>query len=168
MSKKIYVLDASAFIGGFYSKDSLNFTTEDVILEVKDIKSKMMLQSAIEQERIRIKEPNYRDIRGVDEIVRSSGDIVSLSDVDKKIVALALTLKKENFNPIVITDDYSMQNVLKIIKIPYRSVLTKGIKEVFRWIKICKGCKKEYTPDYPSEECEICGSTVFRKRIENR
>jgi len=168
MSQKIYVLDASAFIGGFYSKDAPNFTTEDVILEVKDIKSKIMLQSAIEQGRIKIKEPDYGDIKQVDEIVKTSGDIISLSDVDKKIVALALALKKENFSPIVVTDDYSMQNVLKIIKIPYSSVLTRGIKEVFRWIKICKGCKKKYPPDYPSEECEICGSPVFRKRIENR
>ena len=68
-------------------------------------------------------------------------------------------------NPMVVTDDYSIQNVLKIMGIPYRSVLTKGIEDVVGWVKICKGCKKKYPSDTVLIECEICGSPIYRKRI---
>lgn len=166
MQKKIYILDASAIIGGFYSKSYVNFTTSGAISEIKDLKSELLLQSAIENGHIKVDEPDNEDITEIDKIIESSGDILRLSDVDKNIVALALKFKKKGFDTIVVTDDYSMQNTLKIIKIPYRSVLTEGIKEVINWVKKCKGCKKIYPSDYNFEDCEICGSPVLKKRIK--
>ena len=163
---KIYVLDASAIIGGFYSKKTMNFTTSDVTSEIKDLKSKIMLQSAIEDGYIEIKDPDPEGVGKLDKVLRESGDILRLSDVDKNIVALAVTLKNNGFSPTLVTDDYSMQNVLKIIGMPYRSVLTEGIKEVVGWVKICKGCKKKYPPEYQFDECEICGTRVIRKRVK--
>jgi UPF0271 protein len=67
---------------------------------------------------------------------------------------------------MVVTDDYSMQNVLKIVGIPYRSVLTEGIKEIYGWIKVCKGCKKKYPSEYLFDECEICGTRIIKKRLK--
>lgn len=166
MQKKICILDASAIIGGFYSKTYANFTTSGAILEIKDLKSKILLESAIENGHINIEEPDEEDIKKINKIIESSGDILRLSDVDKKIVALALKFKRIGFNPTVITDDYSMQNTLKTIEIPYKSVLTKGIKDIYNWVKICKGCKKKYPSSYQFEECEICGSRIMKKRIK--
>lgn len=166
MQKKIYILDASAIIGGFYSKNYANFTTSDAILEIKDLKSELLLQSAIEKGHIKVEEPDDEDIKEVNETIKSSGDILRLSDVDKNIVALALKFKRKGFDPVVVTDDYSMQNTLKTINIHYRSVLTEGIKETINWVKKCKGCKKIYPSDYQFEDCEICGSMVFKKRIK--
>lgn len=168
MQKKIFVLDASAIIGGFYSNRISNYTTSGAILEIKDFKSKLLLESAIENEHICVDEPDEEDITKINAIIKSSGDILRLSDVDKNIVALALKYKKKGFEPIVLTDDYSMQNTLKTIDIPYKSVLTEGIKEVINWVKKCKGCKKIYPSDYPFEDCEICGSLIFKKKIKNR
>jgi UPF0271 protein len=166
MQKKIYVLDASAIIGGFYSKSSVNFITGEVILEIKDLKSSLLLQSAIEDGHIKVEEPEEEDIEKTNEIIESSGDILRLSRVDRNIIALALKLKRKGYIPIVVTDDYSMQNALKTIKMHYKSVLTEGIKEIYNWIKICKGCKKKYPSNYGFEDCEICGSPVFKKRIK--
>jgi UPF0271 protein len=166
MKNKIFVLDASAIIGGFYSKKSANFTTPDVISEIKDLKSKILLQSAIEEGCIEIKDPDPAALKRLETVLNESGDILRLSEVDKNIVALAITLKNEGYDPTLVTDDYSMQNILKIIKMPYRSVLTKGIKDVIGWVKICKGCKKKYPPEYAMEECEICGSRIIRKRVK--
>jgi UPF0271 protein len=166
MKNKIFVLDASAIIGGFYSKKSVNFTTPDVISEIKDLKSKILLQSAIEEGCIEIKDPDPVALKRLETVLNESGDILRLSEVDKDIVALAITLKNEGYDPTLVTDDYSMQNILKIIKMPYRSVLTKGIKDVIGWVKICKGCKKKYPPEYAMEECEICGSRIIRKRVK--
>jgi len=166
MQKQIFILDASAIIGGFYSKKEANFTTNDVIQEIKDLKSSILLESAIEKGFIKIREPDEKDIKEIDAIIKASGDILRLSDVDKNIIALALKYKKKGFKPLVITDDYSMQNTLKTINIDYRSVLTDGIDELINWVKKCKGCKKIYPSDYQYEDCEICGSPIFKKKIK--
>ncbi|MFY9637499.1 MAG: ribonuclease VapC [Methanobacterium sp.] len=167
MSDKVFVLDASAIIGGFSSKESQNFITASVISEIKDFKSKIYLESAIEDGSITIMEPESVDIKNVTEVIMKSGDILRLSDEDIGLVALAFKLKRNQKDPLVVTDDYSMQNVLKIVGIPYRSVITEGINEVYGWIKICKGCKKKYPPEYIFDECEICGTRIIKKRIKN-
>jgi UPF0271 protein len=166
MQKKIYILDASAIIGGFYSKSYTNFTTSGVISEIKDLKSELLLQSAIEGGHVNIDEPDDEDIKEVNKIIESSGDILRLSDVDKNIISLSLKFKRKRFHPVVVTDDYSMQNTLKTLNIDYRSVLTEGIKEIYNWVKKCKGCKKIYSFDYNFEDCEICGSRIIKKRIK--
>lgn len=166
MQKQIFILDASAIIGGFYSKKEANFTTNNVIQEIKDLKSSILLESAIEKGFIKIREPDEKDIKEIDAIIKDSGDILRLSNVDKNIIALALKYKKKGFKPLVITDDYSIQNTLKTININYMSVLTNGIDEVINWVKKCKGCKKIYPSDYHYEDCEICGSPIFKKKIK--
>ena len=166
MSDNVYVLDASAIIGGFSSKESQNFITASVISEIKDFKSKLYLESAIEDGSITIIEPESVDIKNVSDIITKSGDVLRLSNTDKNLIALAFKLKRESYDPMVVTDDYSMQNVLKIVGITYRSVLTEGIKGIYGWVKVCKGCKKNYPPGYAFDECEICGTRIIKKRIK--
>lgn len=166
MDKGVYVLDASAIIGGFTSKKD-NFVTASVVKEIKDLKSKISLESAIEKGSIKIIEPDPSDLDEVGKVIKESGDILRLSRVDVNLVALGYKLRRQSLNPTVVTDDYSMQNVLKIMGIPYRSVLTKGINEIYGWIRVCKGCKTKYPPEYESEECEICGTRIIKKRIKN-
>jgi len=167
MNSTVYVLDASAIIGGFISKKSENYVTASVITEIKDLKSKITLERAIEDGSITIMEPDQIDIKSVSDVIKKSGDVLRLSSIDIKLVALGFKLKRESKNPLIVTDDYSMQNVLKIVGIPYRSVLTEGINEIYGWIKICKGCKKKYPPEYADDECEICGTRIIKKRIKN-
>jgi UPF0271 protein len=166
MQKNFYVLDASAFIGGYIPVNKLNFTIPEVTAEVKDIKSKMILESAINEGKLKIEEPDMESLELIDSTIKLSGDVLRLSLVDKKLLALALSIKKLQGNVTVITDDYTMQNVLKILEIPYKSVLTSGIKQIYAWKRICKGCKKEYSDDYSYDECEICGSPIYKKRIK--
>ncbi|MTK64965.1 MAG: ribonuclease VapC [Methanobacterium sp.] len=166
MNNGVYVLDASAIIGGFISKRD-NFVTASVVNEIKDLKSKISLETAIEEGSIKIIEPDDFDLEEVCKVIKESGDILRLSGVDINLVALGYKLQRESLNPTVVTDDYSMQNVLKIIGIPYRSVLTKGINEIYGWIKVCKGCKTKYPSEYESDECEICGTRIIKKRIKN-
>ena len=166
MNDLYYVLDASAFINGFEPKGKFNFTVSEITDEVKDLKSKILLDQAIEDGKIIIKEPKEKFIKELNETISESGDDLRLSKADKKLLALALDLRCENENIKVLTDDYSMQNVLKIIDIPYDSIITEGIKGIYNWVKTCEGCKKEFDADYPFDDCEICGSKVFKRRIK--
>ena len=130
MNDLFYILDASAFINGFEPKSQFNFTVSEITDEVKDLKSKILLDQAIEEGKIIIKEPKEEFIKELNEIISKSGDDLCLSEADKKLLALALDLNEENENIKVLTDDYSMQNVLKIIDIPYGSIITEGIKGI--------------------------------------
>lgn len=167
MNNLYYILDASAFINGFEPVNSFNFTVSEITEEVKDLSSKLRLDSAIEEGKILIREPDEKFISKLDEIIGESGDTLRLSGPDKSLLALALDIYSKHKNIKVLTDDYSMQNVLKIIGIPYDSIITEGIKGVYNWKKVCEGCKKEYSDDYPFDDCEICGSKIFKKRIKN-
>ena len=166
MNDLYYVSDASAFINGFEPKSQFNFTVSLITDEVKDLKSKILLDQAIEEGKIIIKEPKEEFIKELNDTISKSGDDLRLSEADKKLLALALDLKCENENIKVLTDDYSMQNVLRILEIPYDSIITEGIKGVYNWVKTCEGCKKEFDADYPFDDCEICGSKVFKRRIK--
>ena len=145
-----YILDASAFINGFQLETKNNLTVPEITAEIKDFESRLKFDAAIDEVRLVIQD----------------GDSLRLSGPDKKLIALALMLKDENRSIKVISDDYSIQNVLKIIGIPYSGVITDGIKGVYNWKKVCEGCKKEYPDDYPFDDCEICGSNLFKKRIK--
>lgn len=100
--------------------------------------------------------PSKKNIKKIEEFVKESGD--DLSVTDKKLLALAL-----DFDGIILTEDYDIQNVAKSLGIKFSSIATEGIKEVYKWKKICKGCKKEYPMNYEGK-CEICGSDVITVR----
>ena len=158
-------MDASGIIGGFISSKHENITINGVLSEIKDLKSQISLQSALDEGTIMVKEPDDDSVNQVKSAIHNSGDILRLSEVDINLVALAVTLLK-NYHPTVVTDDYSIQNILKILKIPYQGVMTEGITGIYGWIKICRGCRHRYPSDYQEEDCEICGSPVYRKRIK--
>ena len=163
-----YVLDASAFINGFQLDSKNNFTVSEITAEIKDFESKLKFDQAIENGRVIIKDAPSKYATCVNNIISESGDILRLSLPDKKLISLAYMLSQEGHNVKVISDDYTIQNTLKIMNIPFSGVLTEGIKEVYNWKKVCEGCKKEFSEDYPFDDCEICGSKIFKKRIKVR
>lgn len=162
---KIYILDASGLINGFYSKDSLNLMTSSTVNEIKDINTEILLENCIEEGFIKIEDVDYSRDEQIREVLLDSGDFTRLSDTDKDIVALALKHKREGDDVITVTDDYSMQNTLKLLNLKFKSVRTKGIKKTIQWKKVCKGCRKEYPSDTALEECDVCGSPIIRKRM---
>lgn len=161
-----YIIDASGIINGYPLEDKNNYTVSEIISEIKDFKSKLKLEEAIEDGKLAISLPSDKAIEKLDEKLLKSGDGLRLSQADKMIIALAIDFMDSGRKTKVITDDYTIQNELKINGIEYSGVLTKGIKGIYNWKKICEGCKKEYGQDYPFDDCEICGSNLFKKRIK--
>lgn len=165
---KLYILDASGLINGFYSKDSLNLMTSSTVNEIKDINTEILLNNLINEGILRIEDVDYSEDEEINRVLLSSGDFMRLSSTDKDIIALALTHKRMGDNVTTVTDDYSMQNALKLLKLKFQSVRTKGIQNTIQWKKLCKGCRKEYPSDTNLEECDICGSPLIRKRMNAR
>ena len=163
-----YVLDASAFINGFQLETKNNFTVPEITSEIKDFESRLKFDAAIDENRLIIQDVTDESIDEVEEVISKSGDVLRLSLPDKKLISLAYMFHAQGRNVKVISDDYTIQNTLKIMGIPYSGVITEGIKGVYNWKKVCEGCKKEYDDDYPFDDCEICGSKIFKKRIRVR
>ena len=161
-----YVLDASAFINGFQLSSKNNYTVPEITDEIKDFESRLKLDSALNEGLLSVKDVPSPWTSCVNTIIYESGDILRLSFPDKKLIALAYMLSQQGENVKVITDDYTIQNTLKIMDIPYSGILTDGIKGIYNWKKVCEGCKKEYPEDYKFDDCEICGSKIFKKRIK--
>ena len=160
-----YVLDASAFINGFQLDTQNNFTVPEITAEIKDFESRLKFDSAIEEGKLIIQDVPTTFLQEVENIISVSGDVLRLSIPDKKLISLAYMLFDEGKNVKVISDDYTIQNTLRIMDIPYSGVITEGIKGIYNWKKVCEGCKREYDEDYPFDDCEICGSKIFKKRI---
>ncbi|MCL1984571.1 MAG: nucleic acid-binding protein [Methanomassiliicoccaceae archaeon] len=108
---------------------------------------------------LRVSECTDPSVAKVKDAAAKSGDAGRLSDVDISVIALAVDL-----DGIVLTDDFSIQNVCKIMGIEYRSVGTKGITKVEKWNYRCVGCGKWYKEKM--NDCPICGSSMkgYRKK----
>ena len=161
-----YILDASAFINGFKPTSENNFTVPEITAEIKDFESRLVYDSAVDDGILTVQDVGKEYLDKTDEIISKSGDVLRLSLPDKKIIALALMLKDEGKSVKVISDDYTIQNTLKIMGIAYDGIITEGIKEIYNWKKVCQGCKKEFGEDYPFDDCDVCGSKVYKKRIK--
>lgn len=161
-----YVLDASAFINGFKPTSRNNYTVPEITAEIKDFESRLAYDSAVDEGILVVQDVTNEYLEKTDEIISKSGDVLRLSLPDKKIIALALMLKDEGKSVKVISDDYTIQNTLKIMNMPYDGIITEGIKEIYNWKKVCQGCKKEFEEDYSFDDCDVCGSKIYKKRIK--
>jgi len=154
---KGYVLDTSVL---YYGKDlPAGFEcviTPGVVRELnrEEMGDRLELLLAT---RIRISSPSERSMQRVVKEAEKTGDSRRLSETDKELLSLSLDLGYE-----LITDDYSIQNLAKVLGIPCRGMDQKGIAEVFEWQAKCKGCGKVFPADV--RVCDVCGTETKTRR----
>ena len=153
-----YVLDSSALFSMQDLPNGVLYTVPGVISELKKYKDPRLKYW---DEFIEVKEPSQEFIDTIEKASASSGDDLRLSPVDKSVLALAIETEST-----VLTDDYSIQNLAKILKISFRGVGMKEIDEVINWTYKCPGCRKEWDKNYP--DCPICGSPLKSVRSRKR
>ena len=161
-------MDTSALIAGFdpFAIKKKTYTTPLVKEELKsDSTPNLRFQTAIENKKLEVKQPESKFIDIVIQQSKRTGDFKYLSQADIEVLALALQLKSLGENPTVVTDDYSMQNVANKLGIEFSPLTTFGIKYRFKWILYCPACRKKYPPDYKPKKCEICGTELKRKPL---
>lgn len=149
-----FVLDSSAFIGGFLPEEDEYFTVHEVIDEVEDDQSKERFSYFLSSGKIRIKEPNSELVKDVTEKAQATGDKLSITDI--KLIALAIELKSS-----IISEDYGIQNVSSMVNVKYKSIRESGIKKIINWEYYCMGCRKIYSKD--KKTCQDCGSIIKRR-----
>jgi endoribonuclease Nob1 len=153
-----FVLDASAFYAGVpFLSNSKCYTTNSVFKEVKHIKrSYGALEALIDAGKLKVIEPEELFLQQVISVAKKTGDFSRCSSADLSILALALQLKTT-----LISDDYAVGNIAKLLKIPIKSIGNKGITETRKWIAFCRACGKAYESNIT--ECAICGNRLIRR-----
>ncbi len=116
----IYILDAAALLNNesfsFERKDRY-YTTSPVLSEWLDFRSRTLAQNALRSEALTIQDPCPLSIQKTHRKCEESGTV--LGDADISIVALAIEFRERRTKFTVITDDYSVQNVLKKLHIDF-------------------------------------------------
>lgn len=162
--KKALVLDSTAFYAGIpLIGKSKYYTTPSVINEVSHIKTlNMTLSTLLDSNRLFIIEPPHNLLEEARRIASESGDLQKLSNVDISIVALGMHLKENGYFVTIVSDDYSIQNLVKFSGLRFSPVMTRGISRTIKWFLYCNGCGKAF---YDSNVviCDVCGTRLKRK-----
>ncbi|NHI94255.1 MAG: hypothetical protein EAX96_17315 [Candidatus Lokiarchaeota archaeon] len=168
MTNKVLILDSSAILGGFkpHLINQKQYITSGVFNEIKSSEAEKNLNLGFEQGKILVKDPSKEALDYINSLSQKSGDSFVLSEVDKSILALGLDLKKEGKLPVILTDDYSMQNIATMLELEFDSIIESGIKKQINWKIICPACKLEYPHSKKHSICEVCGTQL--KRVINK
>ncbi len=160
---RVLVLDTSAFIMGF------NPSTLDETYTVSSVE-KELLEGTMAQLRFRlsreksiltVRPPSARALETVNHASAGLGEKGFLSQADLDVVALALDLKQTGMDPVVVSDDYAVQNLSEHLELKHSSLANLGIVHKFQWIMFCPACHRRYRQ--PAKNCRVCGTELRRK-----
>lgn len=163
---KVLVLDTSAFVMGFnpLSVDLRTYTVPAVEHELSLAgMAKVRFSASSDSGRLEVKMPTEASRARVAEESTKLGEQLMLSEADSQILALALDLRNDRLEPVVVSDDYAVQNVAERLSVAYASLATFGITYEFNWISYCPACFRRYPQTYPYPECQVCGTVLKRK-----
>jgi len=155
------ILDASAFYAGVPFRSSSDcYTTTLIYDEIKHIKKHHdAIGTLLETNRLKIREPSKESIQDAINASKNTGDFPQLSKQDISIIALCIEMNGE-----VISDDFAISNVIKNLELKVSPIMTRGIKDVGKWIHYCPGCRTNHINE---KECPVCGTPLKRKLIKN-
>ena len=128
-------------------------------LEIHDELAKLRYEGARSSGVLRERTPSPESLRRVEQASKGIGESHILSLTDKQILALALDLKTEGKETMIVTEDYSIQNMSQKLEITFQARGTRGIRKEIHWIIYCPGCKKLLI--------ERSGYTVLQNQLKN-
>ncbi len=158
----VYVLDTSAIYNATdYPADRMLYSTPQVLKELRRVyrteRAELFVQS-----RLRIAEPDRESVQWIREKAQETGDIARLSPTDIEVLSLA-----REMGAILVTEDYSMQNIAEAAGIEFRSLYLPPIKDYVEWELRCVSCGA-ISKEKAAKECRICGGKLITRRRKSR
>jgi len=98
-----------------------------VFAEWKSFSTRLLAENALASDILTIQDPCPLSLQKTDKKCAESGTV--LGDADISIVALSIEFRERGKKFMVITDDYSVQNVLTKLKIEFAGVAQGEIRE---------------------------------------
>jgi UPF0271 protein len=156
---KIFILDTSAILSGkpINLNDVKMITVPGISKELKSGGRDYRAFQFLTERGLSIRSPTKESTDKISSIISKTGDINRLSKTDIQILALAYDLSKnDEKEPIILTDDYSIQNVANFLNIKFETISQSGITKRFKWVCRCRGCGKKFKENI--NICPICGA----------
>lgn len=161
---RVFVLDTSAFIMGFDVVEVESYTVPQVRDELKRGEyDKFRFDNAVRDGWLNVVSPEVEYVDEVRKATAETGEVGVLSESDSQLLALGLQLRVEGLEPVIVSDDYSVQNISSRLGIRFKSLATSGIEREFKWVIYCPGCHETYAEPQPEGVCPICGTELKRK-----
>ena len=157
------ILDTAALLAWPVERLSKGIVAKSQLNELEKVSiEKAMLIESIDLIWVSPDETNLVKARNA---ASNSGDLTKLSMVDIDLIALCFQL-----NDVLFTDDYRIQNTLTKAGKSWKSVIQKGIDDVWVWMKVCTGCGKSKVSDSNNKEsiCDHCGSPFKLKKKKKK
>ncbi|MHA1124197.1 MAG: NOB1 family endonuclease [Candidatus Heimdallarchaeota archaeon] len=168
VEKKI-VLDASAIYNGVLSQSlpGKKYLPQCTIYEIEGmLRGEAFKEEITSTDNVIVLDPEPSSITTIIESAKKTGDIEELSDCDIHVLALAFDLKDKKQNPIIISDDYDIQNLAEHLGLMCRGVHWKGITKVHEYFWLCTGCGTKTKEK--QNQCIECGSPMKRKTLKKK
>jgi len=108
-----------------------------------------------------VRPPSANALETVESVAGRTGEKGFVSTADREVVALALDLKDSGLDPVIVSDDYAVQNLAEHLKLAYGALANFGIIHKFQWVMYCPACHRRYKP--PAKKCSVCGTVLKRK-----
>lgn len=135
VGKRAVLLDSSALINGLRLERKENcIISSKCFSELKSMELRLLAENYLDKGFLKIQDSCPSSVQSVLDFLEKIGE-KRLSDADVSLLSLAVEFKEKKANFIVLTDDHSLQNSLKILKIPYSPVLQGSIKKPKKWKK---------------------------------
>ena len=135
--------------------------------ELKSMETRHLVENALHNELLTIKNPSAGTLREITGLVAEKG-FRPLSKADVSVLALAKELKEEGLAFQVLSDDYSVQNFLSILKISFSSIIQGEIKGVIGFQKVCPACGKKFSNTGKDEKCDFCGTPLKSRKTSSK
>ena len=160
---KVLVLDTSAFIMGFNpTKTGEAYTVPSVEDELsKGTVTQLRFHVNKEKGKVILRYPTPRSLESVEAASTKAGEKGRVSQADREVVALAMDLKQDGEDPVIVSDDYAVQNMAEHLHLSYRSLANFGITHKFSWVMYCPACHRRWVGQ--DKTCRVCGTELKRK-----
>ncbi len=170
MTSKIYVIDTNIFLLGvdFNVIEATFYTTPEIIEEIKFSEKTRNILNKVEagllSKKLCVKTPSNKYVEEIETQSKITGDYAALSKIDKELLALALELRSESSQDVILyTNDYSMENVCTALSLPFSPISKKGIRHQIEWEVYCPYCKEVHATEELYKICDRCGTKLKRR-----
>jgi len=156
--EEVYVLDASALILGCIPPGK-RLIPAAVASELRSEQ-----QRGIEAGEIAIASPSERQVIKARKTAKNTGDLPVLSPADIEVLAVALGEMENGRFPLIVSDDYAVQNVASALGIKTTPVGQPGISRRLHWEWYCLSCGESTGGAGEGRPCPRCGSVRVARR----
>ncbi|MHA1791502.1 MAG: NOB1 family endonuclease [Promethearchaeota archaeon] len=166
--QQVIIVDTTIFLYSNISvsrKDVEVWITQEVLDELRSKIPRLRMEQYLKNEQVQIRGYSPEHYARAVTAAEETGDMPNLSRTDISVLALALGALEMGISPIVYSDDYSIQNVLKKLGIKFKSMTNDGIKKFIKWIYKCQACGATFKKPPSHDECPECGTPQMIKKV---